>query len=86
MKKKDIFLSFNLSDEVKKNILDEIKNYFYQERGEQIGFIASENLLEFFLGNIGKYIYNKALDDTKKWFENRMENMESDFYILYKSF
>jgi uncharacterized protein (DUF2164 family) len=85
LKRNNIYSNFNLSDEVKKKLLDEIKNYYYQENGEQIGVIASENLLEFFLNNMGKYIYNQALDDVKAWFENRMENIESDFYSIYKS-
>jgi len=81
---KSIFSNYNLTKEDKNRLLEEIKNYFYQERGEQIGFIASENLLEFFLNTLGKYIYNKALDDAKIWFDKRMENLESDFYTIYK--
>lgn len=84
MDKKNVFSNFNLTNEDKKKLLEEIKNYFYQERDEEIGFIASESLLEFFLNTMGKYIYNKALDDSKIWFEKRMENLESDFYSIYK--
>lgn len=66
-------------------MMEEIKEYFLQEREEHIGIIASESVLEFFLDNLGKIIYNKALDDTKLWFDHRMEDVEADYYALYKN-
>ncbi|MFW6265059.1 MAG: DUF2164 domain-containing protein [Bacillota bacterium] len=77
-------LKLNLSKKEKKQLMDEIKYYFEEERGEEIGIIASGSLLDFFLNNLGKYIYNKALDDAKLWYENRMGNLESDYYAIYK--
>lgn len=77
-------LNLNLSSEEKKRLLDEIKYYFEEERGERIGIIASENLLNFFMNELGKYIYNKALDDARAWYENRMSNFEADYYAMYK--
>lgn len=77
-------LDLNLTDQEKKQLMEEIKFFFFEERGEEIGIIASENVLEFFLNNMGKYIYNKALDDAKIWYEKRMNNLESDYYAMYR--
>jgi uncharacterized protein (DUF2164 family) len=33
---------------------------------------------------LGKQIYNKALEDAKYWYSKRMEDVEADFYTLYK--
>lgn len=76
---------FDLKDEEKKELIDTIIQFFDEERDEKIGIIAAENLLDFFLNNLGKSIYNKALDDAKVWFEQRMEFMGSDFYTMYKN-
>lgn len=84
MERRSLLADFNISDEDKRILVDEIMAYFEQERDEEIGVIASENILEFFINTLGKYIYNKALDDSTIWFKNRMENIESDFYSLYK--
>lgn len=84
MAKRNVFTDYNLSMEDKKRLLGEIKEYFSKEREEDIGIIASENLLEFFLNTMGKYIYNKALDDTKLWFDRKIGDIESDFYENYK--
>ncbi|SHH98050.1 Uncharacterized conserved protein, DUF2164 family [Clostridium collagenovorans DSM 3089] len=78
------FLNINLTSEERKKLLEEIKCFFYEERDEEIGVIAAENLLDFFMDTMGKQIYNKALDDAKIWFDNKMKDVESDYYVNYK--
>ncbi|MFT4145731.1 MAG: DUF2164 domain-containing protein [Mobilitalea sp.] len=74
----------NLTSEEKKQLLEEIKYYFETEREEKLGIIASEGILDFFMETLGKQIYNKALEDAKYWYNKRMEDVEADFYTLYK--
>jgi uncharacterized protein (DUF2164 family) len=73
-----------LSSEKKNQLLEDIKYYFATERDEDLGIIASESILDFFMDTLGKRIYNIALDDAKKWYSHRMEDVEADFYALYK--
>jgi uncharacterized protein (DUF2164 family) len=73
-----------ITPEQKKQLLEEIIYYFETERDEKLGIIASESILDFFLDNLGRFIYNKALDDAKIWFTKRLEDVEADFYSLYK--
>ncbi len=75
---------FNLQKEERNKIISEIQNFFYEERDEEIGIIAAEEVLEFFLQNIGGMVYNKALDDAKEWFSKRLEEASIDYDVLYK--
>ena len=84
MEKNKNRLGIILSPEQKKQLLDEIIYYFDKERDEKLGIIASESILDFFLDNLGGSIYNRALDDAKLWYSKRMEDVEADFYSLYK--
>lgn len=77
-------VNITLTDEEKKQLLQEIIYYFETERDEKLGIIGSENILDFFMDSLGLIIYNKALDDAKKWFDKRMEDIEADYYSLYK--
>lgn len=77
-------LGIELTPELKKQLLEEIVYYFETERDEKLGVIASESVLDFFMDNLGCFIYNKALDDAKQWYGKRMEDVEADFYTLYK--
>ena len=74
-----------LSDVQKDKLKDEIKAFYLDVRGEEIGMIEQLQLLEFFEEKMAPIIYNKALDDTKKWFGQMMENLDSDYYTLYKN-
>jgi uncharacterized protein (DUF2164 family) len=85
MNNRNISQKIHLTDEEKKRIMEEIRYYFETEREEKIGIIAAESLLEFFMDNLGTIIYNKALDDVKLWYSRRMDDVEADFYTLYKS-
>lgn len=75
---------FNLQKEERNKIISEIQNFFYEERDEEIGIIAAEEVLEFFLQNIGGMVYNKALDDAKEWFSKRLDETSIDYDVLYK--
>ena len=54
-------------------------------RGEEIGMIEQMHLMELFEEKLAPIIYNRALDDAKLWFGQMMENMDSDYYTLYKN-
>ena len=41
-------------------------------------------LLELFEQKMAPIIYNRALDDARQWFTQMMENVDSDYYTLYK--
>lgn len=74
----------DLTPEEKKSMLEEITYFFETERDEKIGIIGSEQVLDFFLQSLGDKIYNKALDDAFRWYKKVRDNMESDYYALYK--
>lgn len=73
-----------LTSEEKKQLLDEIIYYFETERDEKLGIIGSEKILDFFIDTLGATIYNRALDDAKHWYDMRMQDIEADYYSLYK--
>lgn len=77
-------MNIKLTDEQKKSIKEEIHTYYLEERGEDIGIIHQEGLFNLFMEQLAPVIYNKALDDAKFWYSRRMDDMESDFYELYK--
>lgn len=77
-------VNITLTSEEKNQLLQEIVYYFETEREEKLGIIGSEKILDFFMDSLGVFIYNRALNDTKRWHDKRMEDVEADFYSLYK--
>lgn len=77
-------INITLTSEEKNQLLQEIVYYFETEREEKLGIIGSEKILDFFMDSLGVFIYNRALDDAKRWHDKRMEDVEADYYTLYK--
>ena len=73
-----------LSDTQKDKLKDEIKAFYLDVRGEEIGMIEQMQILELFEQKMAPVIYNKALDDAKRWFSQMTDNLDSDYYALYK--
>lgn len=71
-----------LPKEQREMIIDNIRAHFETERGEAIGHLAADNLLEFFLQELGPTIYNSALGDCRTLVGQRMQAMEEDIYAL----
>lgn len=85
MKNKKRLPQIQLSDSQRNALNAEIKAFYLTERGEEIGLIEQSQLLDFFEERMAPFIYNKALDDAKRWFAQIMDNMDSDYYSLYKN-
>lgn len=74
-----------LSDEQKEKLKEEIKYFYMEERGEDIGIIQQMQILELFEERLAPIVYNRALDDAKRWFAQMMDNLDCDYYGLYKN-
>lgn len=74
----------NLTDEQKKVLMDAIHDFFHSEYDEDLGIIKQQRIMELFTEELAAIIYNKALDDAMTWYKRQQDNMEADFYSLYK--
>ncbi len=75
---------YQFEEQEKKQLCDEIAYFFKEEYDLDLGIIGTGTILEFFQEILGDRIYNKALDDAKKFYEKYADNMETDYYALYK--
>ena len=67
-----------LTDEKRKETIDEIIYFFESERNEEIGHIAAEQVLNFFLETIGPDLYNRGIQDAKAALESRFDELRYD--------
>lgn len=73
-----------LTDEQKRSLMEEIQAFYLDERDEEIGIIHQQQLVDLFLEKLAPVVYNKALDDAMKWYKIQQDNIESDYYLLYR--
>ncbi len=71
-----------LTDKRRRECVDEIIGYFQRERDEKIGIVAAEDILDFFLREVGKDVYQKAITDSKTLLQGRLADLEVDLDLL----
>lgn len=76
--------SIQLNDDQKEQLQEEIKAFYFDAFDEEIGIVKQQQILELFTEQMAPIIYNKALDDVKNWHKAQLDNMEADYYMLYK--
>lgn len=75
---------YTFEEKDKAQMCDEIAAFFKEEHDLELGVIGTGRILDFFQEMLGDRVYNKALDDAKKFYEKYADNMETDYYALYK--
>lgn len=73
-----------LSLEKKREMIQEIQEFFLKERGEEIGEFAAEICFEFIKERLGPIFYNEGIRDAREVAEQRMQMLEEDLYALEK--
>ena len=73
-----------ISKEKRANLISQTITYFQKERSEEIGILAAEDILDFFLERLVPEIYNKALTETKEVVKQNLDNLEVDLSLLQK--
>jgi uncharacterized protein (DUF2164 family) len=84
MSKREMLYRIHLTEDQKRNMMKEIESFWLDEFDEKTGLIKQQAVFDFFMEQFAPVIYNRALDDAKAWCRQSMENMEDDFYSLYK--
>ncbi len=75
-------IPIRLPKEQKDEMIADLQNFFYEERGEEIGTIAAENLLDHMLKQFAPYLYNQAISDARAAVNEKMLQIEEELYAL----
>ncbi len=74
----------NITKETRSRLIAEIIGYFQSERDEEIGIIAAEEVLDFFLEKIAPDIYNRGVSDAQAQFKKQLEGLDFELDLLKK--
>ncbi|MBU0660775.1 DUF2164 domain-containing protein [Patescibacteria group bacterium] len=70
------------STDEKRYIIDQIIRFFEEERDEEIGMIAAEQILNFFLDTVGKELLNHGRQEVKDLMASKFTDIELDIEAL----
>lgn len=64
-----------LSKEKREKMISDIKNYFLNERDEDIGDLAARLILDFFMEKLALEVYNQGVYDSYKYMSDKIEDL-----------
>jgi len=64
-----------LSDENKREMKYKIIEYFSKERNEELGELASQLVLDFFIEELAPHIYNQGVEDAHVYMNDKIEDL-----------
>ena len=79
-------MRIRLTDERRERMLRSIRKYFAEELTQEIGDLAAERLLQFFVRELGAPVYNQAIQDARAFVQERLEDLEGEFYEPEESY
>ena len=56
-------------------MISHIRDYFSKERDEELGDLASELILDFFINELGPYIYNQGIEDSYAYIQDKADDL-----------
>jgi len=73
-------MRIRLTDERRERMLRSIKKYFAETLDQELGDLAAERLLDFFVKELGAPVYNQAIQDARKFLLEKLDDLEGEFY------
>ncbi len=65
----------SLSDERKELMRRRIVDYFGKERDEDLGELASQLILDFFIDELGSELYNQGVEDAHMYLMDKLDDL-----------
>jgi len=66
---------FELSKEKQEQMISLIKDYFKEERDEELGDLTAMLILDFFIEKLAPEFYNQGVYDSYKYFSEKVEDL-----------
>lgn len=66
------------SDADRTTALTSIQRYFREERGEELGSVAADALLDFFLRELAPSVYNQGVREAQERVQQQVTDLDLD--------
>ncbi|MBZ2174401.1 DUF2164 domain-containing protein [Schnuerera sp. xch1] len=75
MSSRDSTNKIKLDNEKRVHMINAIKEYFANEREEDLGDLAASLILDFFIEKLGTEIYNQAVRDSYVYMNEKIQDL-----------
>jgi uncharacterized protein (DUF2164 family) len=73
-------MRIRLSEERRTRMMCSLKQYFMEHFDEELSDFRAENLLDFFVKELGAPVYNQAIQDAYACMQDKLTDLTGEFY------
>ena len=73
-------LHVRLSDEGRERLTRSLRAFFDDEFEQSLSEFQAQRLVEFLVSELGAPIYNQAIQDARRFLQEKLEDLEGEFY------
>jgi uncharacterized protein (DUF2164 family) len=70
-----------LDDLRRQQLIARLQTFFQEEFEESLSAFRAEQTLDFFLATLGPPIYNQAVQDARKFVQERLDDLDGEVYL-----
>ena len=73
-------LRIRLEEERRNDLGEALRRFLVQEFELELSPFQTDRLIDWLLTQLGAPVYNQAIQDARKFFEEKLEDLEGEFY------
>lgn len=73
-------MHIRLSDERRGELTEKLQRFLDDEYEMRLSDFQAERLLDFLVAELGPSVYNQAIQDARSFLEERLVDLEGEFY------
>ena len=74
-------MTIRLDDQRRQQLVARLQAFFQEEFEETLSDFRAEQTLDFILSTVGPPIYNQAVQDARKFVQERLDDLEGEVYL-----
>ncbi len=74
-------MAMEIDDARREQLLIETQAFFLEQFDEELSRFRAEQLLDFFSGALGPQVYNQAIQDARKFMQQRLDDLDAEVHV-----
>jgi uncharacterized protein (DUF2164 family) len=74
-------MTISLDETRREQLIKRLQAFFEEEFEEELSTFRAERTLDFLLDVLGPPIYNQAVQDARKFVQERLDDLEGEVYL-----
>jgi uncharacterized protein (DUF2164 family) len=79
-------MRIQLSPERRAQLSNELRGFMRSELDRELSEFHAQRLIDFFAKRLGARVYNQAIQDARRFFQDKLGDLEGEFYEPEEAF